>query len=106
MLVAVDGSKESLRALNYASYLFGETMPVRIILLNVIEWTDDSDGSLDEAMSDEMVQEGRKMLRSVMVPKFHKFESRKVRGSCKKDRRNRGQPQRRHDTHGNQRSGR
>ena len=40
----------------------------------MIEWTDDSDGSLDEAMSDEMAQEGRKMLRSVMVPKFHKFE--------------------------------
>jgi SSS family transporter len=74
MLVAIDGSKESLRALNYASYLFGETIPVRIILLNVIEWTDESDGTLDEAMSDEMVQEGRKMLRSVVVPKFQKYE--------------------------------
>ena len=74
MLVAIDGSKESLRALYYASYLFGETIPVRIILLNVIEWTDESDGSLDEAMSEEMAQEGRKMLRSVMVPKFQKYE--------------------------------
>jgi SSS family transporter len=74
MLVAIDGSKESLSALNFASYLFGQTIPVRIILLNVIEWTDESDGSLDEAMSDEMVQEGRKMLRSVVVPKFHKYE--------------------------------
>jgi nucleotide-binding universal stress UspA family protein len=74
LLVAIDGSKESLRALNYASYLFGETIPARIILLNVIEWTDENDESLDEVMSDEMLQAGRKMLRSVLVPRFHDYE--------------------------------
>lgn len=74
LLVAIDGSRESLRALNYASYLFGETIPARIIMLNVIEWTDENDESLDEFMSDEMLQAGRKMLRSVMVPQFHNYE--------------------------------
>jgi nucleotide-binding universal stress UspA family protein len=74
LLVAIDGSRESLRALNYASYLFGETIPARIIMLNVIEWTDENDESLDEVMSDEMLQAGRKMLRSVMVPQFHNYE--------------------------------
>lgn len=74
LLVAIDGSNESLRALNYASYLFSETIPARIILLNVIEWTDENDESLDEVMSDKMLQAGRKMLRSVMVPRFHNYE--------------------------------
>jgi nucleotide-binding universal stress UspA family protein len=43
-------------------------------MLNVIEWTDENDESLDEVMSDEMLQAGRKMLRSVIVPQFHNYE--------------------------------
>jgi nucleotide-binding universal stress UspA family protein len=69
ILVAIDGSKESLQALTYASYLFDESTPTRIFLLNVIEWTDENDGSLDERLSAEMEEEGRRMLRSVVIPK-------------------------------------
>jgi SSS family transporter len=70
ILVAIDGSKESLRALTYASYLFDEATPTRIFLLNVIEWIDESeDGSPDEKLAHEMEEEGRRMLRSVMIPK-------------------------------------
>jgi nucleotide-binding universal stress UspA family protein len=68
ILVAVDGSKESLSALTYASYLFEESQ-VRIFLLNVIEWADESDGSADERLASEMEEEGKRMLRSVMIPK-------------------------------------
>jgi SSS family transporter len=74
ILVAIDGSTESLRALNYAVYLFGEGVATRMILLNVIEWADENDDFLDEQMSDEILQEGRKMLRSVLVPGFHDYE--------------------------------
>jgi SSS family transporter len=66
ILVAVDGSKESLAALTYASYLFEES---RIFLLNVIEWADESDDSPDERLASEMEEEGKRMLRSVMLPK-------------------------------------
>jgi SSS family transporter len=69
ILVAIDGSKESLHALTYASYLFDENTPTRIFLLNVIEWTDENDGSLDERLSAEMEEEGRRMLRSVVIPR-------------------------------------
>jgi SSS family transporter len=69
ILVAIDGSKESLRALTYASYLFEEASRARIFLLNVIEWADDSDGSLDDRLAAEMEEEGKRMLKSVMIPK-------------------------------------
>ncbi|MEO9363414.1 MAG: sodium/solute symporter [Nitrososphaera sp.] len=70
ILVAIDGSKESLRALTYASYLFDESTPARIFLLNVIEWTDEGEeGSPDEKLAQEMEEEGRRMLKSVMIPK-------------------------------------
>lgn len=69
ILVAVDGSKESLKALTYPSYLLDEESDVRIFLLNVIEWTDEIDGSIDERLASEMEDEGKRMLRSVMIPK-------------------------------------
>ncbi|MEM2141070.1 MAG: sodium/solute symporter [Nitrososphaera sp.] len=69
ILVAVDGSKDSLSALTYASYLYDEPTEVKIFLLNVIEWTDESDGSVDERLASEMEEEGKRMLRSVMIPK-------------------------------------
>lgn len=72
ILVAIDGSKESLRALTYASYLFDEDTPAKIFLLNVIEWTNDEEGeegSPDEKLAQEMEEEGRRILRSVMIPK-------------------------------------
>lgn len=69
ILVAIDGSKESLQALTYASYLFDESTPTRIFLLNVIEWTDENDGSVDERLSTKMEEEGRRMLRSVVISK-------------------------------------
>ena len=69
VLVAIDGSSESLRALTYASYLFDESTPARIFLLNVIEWADEIDGSMDEKLAAEMEEEGKRMLKSVMIPK-------------------------------------
>jgi SSS family transporter len=79
VLVAIDGSKDSLRALTYASYLFDESTRAKIFLLNVIEWTDESDGSLDETLSAEMEEEGRRMLRSIMIPKKQKSYERVVK---------------------------
>ena len=38
-------------------------------MLNVIEWADDSDGSLDDRLAAEMEEEGKRMLKSVMIPK-------------------------------------
>jgi nucleotide-binding universal stress UspA family protein len=80
ILVAVDGSKESLRALSYASYLFEETSPARIFLLNVIEWSDENeDGSTDSGLAEEMEEQGRRMLRSVVIPKKAKRYERIVK---------------------------
>jgi len=41
ILVPVDGSLQSLKALNGAVSLFNDAARTRIFALNVIEWTDD-----------------------------------------------------------------
>ncbi|HKU50333.1 MAG TPA: sodium/solute symporter [Nitrososphaera sp.] len=75
ILVAMDGSKESLRALNYANYLFDEASGARIFLLHVIEWSDESEeGQVDRKLAEEMEDEGRRLLRSVIVPKTRRYE--------------------------------
>jgi hypothetical protein len=45
--VAVDGSISSLQALNYANQLFDDPARAKIYILNVIEWTDEDEESVD-----------------------------------------------------------
>jgi urea-proton symporter len=66
ILVAVDGSVASLRALNYASSLFEGR--ARIYILNVIEWTHEDEESIDSLLVSKMEEEGRKMLKSIIIP--------------------------------------
>jgi SSS family transporter len=67
ILVAVDGSLASLRALSYANTIFGSGPKPKIFMLHVMEWTDEEDESIDEGLVSQMEQEGRKMLRSVAL---------------------------------------
>ncbi len=69
VLVPVDGSASSLRALHHSSYLFKGISKVRIYLLHVIEWTDEDDENIDEALYSQIREEGRLILRSIVVPK-------------------------------------
>ncbi len=69
VLVPVDGSASSLRALHHSSYLFKGMSKVRIYLLHVIEWTDEGDENIDEALYSQIQEEGRLILRSIVVPK-------------------------------------
>jgi SSS family transporter len=69
VLVPVDGSASSLRALHHSSYLFKGMSKVRIYLLHVIEWTDEDDENIDEALYSQIQEEGRLILRSIVVPK-------------------------------------
>ncbi|AJM92596.1 MULTISPECIES: sodium/solute symporter [Nitrosopumilus] len=69
ILVPVDGSARSLKALYQANYLFRGAAKVRIYLLHVIEWTDENEENIDEALSEQIQEEGRLILRSVVVPK-------------------------------------
>jgi nucleotide-binding universal stress UspA family protein len=67
ILVAVDGSLASLRAFSYASTLFTSDSRSKIYMMHVMEWSDEEDESIDEALVSQMEQEGRKMLRSVAI---------------------------------------
>lgn len=67
ILVAVDGSIASLRALNYASQIFDDPGRARIYILNVIEWTDEDEESVDSVLVNKMEEEGRKMLKSIII---------------------------------------
>ena len=69
VLVPVDGSASSLRALHHSSYLFKGITRVRIYLLHVIEWTDENDENIDENLSSQIQEEGKLILRSIVVPK-------------------------------------
>jgi len=67
ILVAVDGSVASLRALSYANTLFTSGSRSKIYVMHVMEWSDEEDESVDEGLVTQMEQEGRKMLRSVAL---------------------------------------
>ncbi len=69
ILVPVDGSIKSLKALNNANYLFRGSNLVRIYLLHVMEWSDENDENIDEELTVQMQKEGRLILRSIVVPK-------------------------------------
>jgi SSS family transporter len=67
ILVPIDGSLQSLKALNGAVSLFNDAARTRIFALNVIEWTDEEDEFLDGEMTSKIEEEGRRMLRSVVI---------------------------------------
>lgn len=69
ILVPVDGSAKSLNALYHANYLLRGAAKVRIYLLHVIEWTDENEENMDEELSTQIQEEGRLVLRSIVVPK-------------------------------------
>lgn len=70
ILVAIDGSRQSLHALNYAIGVYNEPGPSRIFLLHVIEWAEESEEPLDEEMTLKMEKEGRILLNSIVTPKI------------------------------------
>ena len=67
ILVAVDGSVSSMRALNYVNYVMKESSNIKVYLTHIIEWSDD-DESMDEEMTLKMEQDGRKMLLGISLP--------------------------------------
>lgn len=69
ILVPVDGSAKSLNALYHANYLFRGASRVRIYLLHVIEWPIEDEESIEEELATQIQDEGRMILRSVVVPK-------------------------------------
>ena len=81
ILVPVDGSQQSLRALNYAASIFTGPGELAIIyILNVIEWVDEEEEeSVDEVLANNMKEEGRRMLRSIVIPRSAKAYERMVK---------------------------
>ena len=69
ILVPVDGSARSLKALYHANYIFRGSAKVKIYLLHVIEWSDENDENIDEELASQIQEEGRLILRSVVLPK-------------------------------------
>ncbi len=69
ILVPIDGSARSLKAIYHANYLFRGSVQVRIYLVHVIERTSKNEENIDEELSNQIQEEGRLILRSVMVPK-------------------------------------
>ena len=67
ILVAVDGSVSSMRALHYVNYVMKESSNIKVYLTHIIEWSDD-DESMDEEMTLKMEQDGRKMLLGISLP--------------------------------------
>jgi urea-proton symporter len=80
ILVPVDGSQQSLRALNYAASIYATSHDrTMIYILNVIEWADKDEESMDEELGAVMEEQGRRMLRSIMIPKSAREYERMVK---------------------------
>jgi urea-proton symporter len=79
VLVAIDGSLSSLRALSYADSIFAKNRTARVYMVHVMEWTDDEDESVDAVIVSQMEQEGRKMLRSLAISRQNADYERVVR---------------------------
>ncbi|MEW6604055.1 MAG: sodium/solute symporter [Thermoproteota archaeon] len=71
ILVPLDGSVQSLRALNSSVDIVsaGRGAATTVYILNVIEWMDESDESIDDELTAAMEEQGKKMLRSILLPK-------------------------------------
>ncbi len=67
VLVAMDGSLSSLRALSYAESLTQYGLDARIYLVHIMEWPDEEDETIDSTLVSQMQQEGRRMLKSLTV---------------------------------------
>ncbi len=68
ILVALDGSPQSLRALNYANILRSDMIAAQIYLMYVIEWPEEGEEPFDEELLTNMEKEGRILLNSVVLP--------------------------------------
>jgi SSS family transporter len=70
ILVPVDGSQQSLRALDYAASIYSSFPDkVMITLLNIIEWADENEESMDDELAAAIEEQGRRVLRSIIIPK-------------------------------------
>jgi nucleotide-binding universal stress UspA family protein len=71
ILVPLDGSVQSLRALNSSAQIVNadRRAATTIYILNVIEWMDENDESIDDELAIAMQEAGRKILRSILLPK-------------------------------------
>ena len=70
ILVPVDGSQQSLRALNYAATIYNNSHErVLVYVLNVIEWADEHEEYMDEELASAIEEQGRRVLRSIVLPK-------------------------------------
>jgi urea-proton symporter len=80
ILVPVDGSQHSLRALNYAASIYAGSIDRAVIyILNVIEWVDEDEESMDEELANSMEEQERRMLRSIVIPKSATLYERMVK---------------------------
>jgi SSS family transporter len=88
ILVPVDGSQQSLRALDYAASIYSSSNTtttsnfhdkVMITILNVIEWADEDEESMDDELAAAIEEQGRQMLRSILIPKPAKDYERMVK---------------------------
>ena len=75
ILVPVDGSQGSIRALQHASHFFGDTAVVRMYILYVIEWPEEE----EDGFSQQIMEEGRLILRSIPLSKQINFYQRIVK---------------------------
>ena len=69
VLVPIDGSTRSLRAMNGTHHLLRDISGARLYLLHVLEWPhEDGDDETDLFLRSQMQKEGQVVLRSVVVP--------------------------------------
>ncbi len=66
ILVALDGSRQSLRALDFATSVYA-TSRAKIYLMYVIPWTEENENPVDEELTSRMEKEGRVLLNSVVT---------------------------------------
>lgn len=66
ILVPLDGSRQSLRALDFATSVYA-TSRAKIYLMYVIPWTEENENPVDEELTSRMEKEGRVLLNSVVT---------------------------------------
>ena len=74
ILVPIDGSLQSPKALNGSLGLFKDAEKTRIFILEVIECTGDEAGSLNGEMTSKVEEEGLRILCAVISTKKGIFE--------------------------------
>ncbi len=71
ILVPFDGSPQSLRALYSAANMYANSLNTEctIFILHIIEWIDENEEEIiDEELATAMKEQGKKILRSVLLP--------------------------------------